>query len=92
MGHKQLLSTNYEGHTISITNNYELFIDDTLQDKDTGLPIGIPLLSTSTLRGKIRKMSEDDISIRAELRHTGIGTKVNVYANSRKIASKHCLG
>lgn len=87
-----MLSTNFQGHTISIGSNYELFIDGTLQDKDTGLPIAIPLLSCTTLKGKIRKMSDSDINVSADLRHTGIGTMVTVYANGQKIASKHCFG
>lgn len=89
---KVLFSTTFQGHAISISRDFELFIDEVLQDKDTSLPIGIPLLSCPTLNGKIRRMTNDDINISVDLRHTGIGTLVTVYANHQKIASKHCFG
>lgn len=89
MAQKIILSVNYQGHTISVGSHYELFIDGTLQDKDTGLPVAIPLISSTTLSGKIRRMTDNDIDIRADLRHTGIGTYVNLYADGVKIGSKH---
>lgn len=84
-----LCQITYEGHRISISDNFELIIDDTIHDKDTSLPFGIPLISTTKLKGKIKRFRNADITVRADLRHTGIGTLITIYADNQKIYSMH---
>jgi hypothetical protein len=91
MDKKLIYQIKYANHLVGISNYHELIIDGVVQDKDISLPVGIPLLSTATVKGKIRRFTEDDINIRVELRHTGLGTLITIYANHHKIVSQHIM-
>lgn len=91
MSKEKIYEYKYKTHLISISEENELIIDGVIHDKDTGLPVGIPLLTNTNLHGKIRKITAEDVAVKVSLRHTGIGTKITIYLNGIKVDSKHVI-
>ena len=88
---KVIFQVEYQGNVIAISEENMLFINGTLQDKDSGIPFGIPMLSTTSLNGEIKKIASSDIKVRAHLRHTGIGTNITIFINNTKLLTKHVI-
>lgn len=87
---KKEFEIDYNGAKITVTENAEMYVDDKLVAQANGIlsGIGIPFLSTTTLRHQYQD-SNGSNELKAVLYYKASHQKVTLYINDEQIGSGH---